>query len=157
GLPVPPAPGGADDELAQAFRDEARETLHNLNGFRVRLEHQASDREAAAQCARLLHLLKGAAAVVGFDAIAGRAGELHAWFETARTAGLTAGGITGLGQGIDALVGRTLGERGGPAGAPAEPARAPGAGSGDDEPRRIFLGEAQAALDELSALVRQVQ
>ena len=49
---------GDDDELQHAFRDEARETLHNLQGYWVRLDHQADDHEAATQCARLLHLLK---------------------------------------------------------------------------------------------------
>src|SRR5206468_87128 len=104
-------PGGDrdDDELMHAFREEARETLHNLQGYWVRLEHQADDSEAATQAARLLHLLSGAAAVVGSDAIARAAAELHAWFEATRARGVTPGAVQQLGRRIEDLVEQTLG------------------------------------------------
>ncbi|HEY0991732.1 MAG TPA: Hpt domain-containing protein, partial [Kofleriaceae bacterium] len=149
-----------DDELVDAFREEARETLHNLQGFWLRLEQEPADHEAAAQCARLLHLLKGAAATVGFDAIAGAASELHAWFEAARAqspgAGMT--GVVGqLGRGIEDLVELALGDR--PELPRASGDRTPRAAPdvADDEPRQIFLEEARRALDELWSLTRQIQ
>lgn len=161
GMAATGEPGGeADEELVDVFREEARETLHNLQGYWLRLENDPADHEAAAQCARLLHLLKGAASTVGFDAIAGAAGELHAWFETARAqsagAGL-AGAIDQLGRGIEDLVEQTLGDR--PELPRASGDRAPRATPdvADDEPRQIFLDEALRALDELWSLTRQVQ
>jgi chemosensory pili system protein ChpA (sensor histidine kinase/response regulator) len=156
-----------DPELVDTFREEARETLHNLQGYWLRLAYNPADHEAAAQCARLLHLLKGAASTVGFQAIAGVAGELHAWFETARAgvsgsgagAGVVGAGtvvIEQLGRGIEDLVEQTLGER--PKLPRASGDRVPGAvaDAADDEPRQIFLDEARRALDELWSLTRQV-
>jgi chemosensory pili system protein ChpA (sensor histidine kinase/response regulator) len=144
-----------DDELLQAFREEARETLHNLQGYWVRLEQDAADHEAAAQCSRLMHLLKGAAAVVGFEPIARRAGELHDWLDGARAQGVTRAAVDQLGRGIEDLIELALGER------PrlprvSEPAEPP-VPDDDDEPRQIFLHEARRTLDELRGLVRQVQ
>jgi chemosensory pili system protein ChpA (sensor histidine kinase/response regulator) len=152
--------GGSDDELDEelrsTFREEARETLHNLQGYWLRLDHQADDREAATHCARLLHLLKGTAATVGFDAIARAAGELHAWFETVRAQRLTAAVIQQLGRDIEDLVEQTLGDRPKLPHAVAEPVGSPSQ-PGDDEPRQIFLEEARRALDELWSVLRQVQ
>jgi chemosensory pili system protein ChpA (sensor histidine kinase/response regulator) len=144
-----------DDELIQAFREEARETLHNLQGYWVRLEQDAADHEAAAQCSRLLHLLKGAAAVVGFEPIARRSGELHAWLDGARAQGVTRAAVDQLGRGIEDLIELALGER--PALPRAAEPAAPAGSDGDDEPRQIFLDEARRTLDELRGLVRQVQ
>jgi chemosensory pili system protein ChpA (sensor histidine kinase/response regulator) len=149
-------PGEGDDELTQAFHEEARETLHNLQGYWVRLQRDADDHEASTQCARLLHLLKGAAAVVGFDAIARSAGELHAWLEIVRAQGFTASAVEQLGRGIEDLIEQTLGDR--PALHPAsDEVTALPTGDEDDEPRRIFFEEARRALDELRAHARHIQ
>jgi len=147
-------PGG-DDELGQAFADEARETLHNLQGHHARLAQQPDDDDAAAQCLRLLHLLRGSAAMVGRAAIASRTGELHAWLETVRRQGFTVGAVDALGRGIDDLAEQALGERP----APRTPAATSVAASGapDDEPHQIFVEEAVHAVDELRALVAQVE
>lgn len=144
-----------DDELIDTFREEARETLHNLQGYWLRLDRQPEDREAAAQCARLLHLLKGTAATVGFDAIAHTAGRLHARFETLRAQGLTAPVVQQLGRDIEDLVEQALGDRPELPHAAAEPVSPPA--PGDDEPRQIFREEARRALEELWSLLRQVQ
>lgn len=149
-------PGEGDDELTQAFHEEARETLHNLQGYWVRLQGDADDHEAAAQCARLLHLLKGAAAVVGFDAIARAAGELHAWLEIVRAQGFTTSAVEQLGRGIEDLIEQTLGDRPALPRAADEPSAPPPADE-DDEPRQIFFEEARRALDELWPHVRQLR
>ena len=149
-----------DDELGRAFRDEARETLTNLQGCRARLIHQPDDREAAAQCARLLHLLRGSAAMVGRDALASRAAELNAWLEAVRRAGVTAAAVETLGHRLDDLAELTLGAR------PRAVAAPPPAGQddgeprpgedGDGEPRQILFDEVRRALDELRAAAAQL-
>jgi chemosensory pili system protein ChpA (sensor histidine kinase/response regulator) len=90
---VAPAPLSPDDELAAVFQAEAREALTNLRGYLARLEHNLGDRQAATQCARLLHLLKGAAASVGLDAVSTRAGELHAEVERMKAGAITAAAV----------------------------------------------------------------
>ena len=91
--PVAPVSLSPDDELAAVFQAEAREALTNLRGYLARLEHNLGDRQAATQCARLLHLLKGAAASVGLDAVSARAGELHAEVERMKAVAITAGAV----------------------------------------------------------------
>lgn len=168
---------GGDDELVAVFREEARETLNNLQGYVGRLEVEPSDREAAIQCARLLHLLKGAAASVGQTAISQRAGELHKRTEDTNKRGLTAANVVDLRRAVEELFALTFGPPVAappaaaapaiaiaPPAAPAAPASASQSGSQasaatteEEETRNIFLEEARRALEDLRALVRQIQ
>jgi len=182
-----PAPDEGEDELVVVFREEATETLNNLQGYVGRLEADASDREAAIQCARLLHLLKGAAASVGQTAVAQRAGDLHKRTEETNKRGFTTETVSELRRSVDELVALTFGRpvaspaAAAPAPAPAAPAiaivppvqaiaapppmssaalsssQSAALDSEEEETRAIFREEARRALDDLRALLRQIQ
>jgi chemosensory pili system protein ChpA (sensor histidine kinase/response regulator) len=150
----PAAPG---DELAETFLEEARATLTSLGGYHARLAQRPDDDDAVTQCLRLLHLLKGAAGLTGRGDVASAAGALHGWLELVQRQGITAGAVEQLGHRIDQLAAQAVGARPAPAPAPAMTELEPSAAPDGDEPREMFLDEARGALDELAALVRQVQ
>lgn len=170
-----------EDELVVVFREEAGETLGNLQGYVGRLVADPSDREAAVQCARLLHLLKGAAASVGQTAVAQRAGELHKRTEEVHKRGFTAATVAELRSAVEELVALTFGksktstaaapvvslapsiavvapapEVKAPAAAVSTASQASFASAEDEETRNIFLEEARRAVDDLRSLVRQI-
>jgi chemosensory pili system protein ChpA (sensor histidine kinase/response regulator) len=152
-------PMSPDDELAAVFQAEAREALTNLRGYLTRLEHQPGDREAATQCARLLHLLKGAAASVGLDAISDRARDLHAQVERSKTAGFDAASVAALGTAVEAFIGFAIPDLASTGRTSHEAAPAPPTTIEvvDEEPRRIFREEAQSAIAEARQLLIQVR
>ncbi len=163
GAPPPRPPAVAlspDDELAMVFQTEAREALTNLRGYLTRLEHQPNDREAATQCARLFHLLKGAAASVGFDQIAVRAQALHTEVEQLRSDGIESQAIAQLRVHTEAFIAFAvpdLAVAAEPAVAQAQPAGAEAGGSAESEPAEIFREEAQSAIDEIRAMLRSIR
>lgn len=154
--PAPP-PSHAADELHEVFRLEAREVLTNLAGYLARIGRDLGDRDAATHCARLLHLLKGAAASVGLPALAEVSEQLYVRAVEHRDHGYTAERLRDLGTSIAALSEEVLGERriafdfelAPPASEPAAPAPAEPSVDEDDEPRAIFREEAAAALAEV--------
>jgi chemotaxis protein histidine kinase CheA len=155
--PVSDEGWGIDEELLQVFQTEAREAMTNLRGYLTRLEQHGTDREAATHCARLLHLLKGAAASVGLDEISARSRDLHAEVERLRSVGFDPASLEKLRQRVEALIAFSVPDL---AAAPAEaaPAAPPAAASTvvDDE-LAIFREEAHSSLDEARALLQQVR
>lgn len=151
----------ADDELALVFQAEAREALTNLRGYLTRLEQQTNDREAATQCARLFHLLKGAAASVGLTEIAGQAQELHATVEKMKAAGLDPQAVARLRTETEKLIAFAVPDLAASAapGPAATTAAAPTAAqtAADTEPAAIFREEAQGALAEIRGLLKNVR
>lgn len=158
--PSPNAPGGDASELIDAFREEARATLLSLRGHRARLEADPQDRDAARHCARLLHLLGGAAALVGRSAVAERAVALHGLLEPQNPGALAREVLAQLASGLDDLA-RALGDLSPPASlaspAPAPPHTPPGPTEDhDEEARQILLEEARRAIDQLRPIARDI-
>ncbi len=145
----------ADDELAQVFQGEARETLTNLRGYLARLAHQPGDREAATQCARLLHLLKGAAASVALEDIADRSRDLHDEIEHARSVGMDAANVAKLRAGIEELIALAVPDLA--VLTTAESSAAIPLEDLDAESRQIFQDEASGSLQEARVLLQQVR
>ncbi|MFO0744405.1 MAG: Hpt domain-containing protein [Myxococcota bacterium] len=72
----------AGDELAEAFRQEAREGLVTLQGYLQLLSNQPDDHGAAVQVERIFHTLKGASAAVGLSEVNRRARTLQHTMES---------------------------------------------------------------------------
>ncbi len=157
--PPPPAKAvddegwGIDEELLQVFQGEAREALTNLRGYMTRLEQHSTDREAATHCARLLHLLKGAAASVGLEEISARARDLHGEVERLRAVGFDPASLKKLRERIEEYIAFSVPDLA----AGAEPAAAAEPAIADDEPLAIFREEAQSSLEEARALLEQIR
>jgi two-component system chemotaxis sensor kinase CheA len=72
------------DQVAGAFRDEARERLSELESTLLELEHQPDDAELVARAFRALHTLKGNGRMFGFDELAAFAHEIETTFDHIR-------------------------------------------------------------------------
>ncbi len=78
------------DRLKQAFQEEARELLAELEAALLELDQQRDDPEIVGRAFRALHTIKGSGAMFGFDNIAAFAHHLEAVFDHLRTGELVA-------------------------------------------------------------------
>src|ERR1700691_5924969 len=78
------------DRLRQAFQEEARELLAELEAALLELDQQRDDPEIVGRAFRALHTIKGSGAMFGFDNIAAFAHHLEAVFDQLRTGELVA-------------------------------------------------------------------
>ena len=78
------------DKYKQAFQDEARELLVELESALLELDQSREDREVLGRAFRALHTIKGSGAMFGYDDIAGFAHNLETAFDRLRTGQLTA-------------------------------------------------------------------
>lgn len=74
----------------QAFQDEARELLVELESALLELDQNRGDTEIVGRAFRALHTIKGSGAMFGFDDIAGFAHHLESAFDQLRKGDLTA-------------------------------------------------------------------
>jgi len=72
------------DRFQQAFHEEARELLSELEAALLELDRNAEDDELIGRAFRALHTLKGSGAMFGFDQLAGFAHELENAFDRVR-------------------------------------------------------------------------
>ena len=72
------------DNYRQAFQEEARELLAELESALLELDQNRDDRELVGRAFRALHTIKGSGAMFGFDNIAGVAHNLEAAFDRLR-------------------------------------------------------------------------
>ena len=78
------------DKYKQAFQEEARELLAELESALLELDQNRDDGEVVARAFRALHTIKGSGAMFGFDDIAGFAHSLEAAFDRLRNGQLSA-------------------------------------------------------------------
>jgi two-component system chemotaxis sensor kinase CheA len=78
------------DRFKQAFHEEARELLSELEAALLELDRNREDTETIGRAFRALHTIKGSGAMFGFDDIAGFAHELETAFDRLRNGKLTA-------------------------------------------------------------------
>jgi len=72
------------DNYKQAFQEEARELLAELESALLELDQEREDREIVGRAFRALHTIKGSGAMFGFDDIAGFAHNLETAFDRLR-------------------------------------------------------------------------
>ena len=72
------------DKYKQAFQEEARELLAELESALLELDQRRDDREVVGRAFRALHTIKGSGAMFGFDDIAAFAHNLETAFDRAR-------------------------------------------------------------------------
>ncbi|MDR3699293.1 MAG: chemotaxis protein CheA [Candidatus Sulfopaludibacter sp.] len=72
------------DKYRQAFQEEARELLAELESALLELDQKRGDQEVVGRAFRALHTIKGSGAMFGFDDIAGVAHNLEAAFDRLR-------------------------------------------------------------------------
>jgi two-component system chemotaxis sensor kinase CheA len=78
------------DQYKQAFQEEARELLAELESALLELDRNRDDREVVGRAFRALHTIKGSGAMFGFDDIAGFAHNLETAFDRLRNGQLAA-------------------------------------------------------------------
>ena len=78
------------DKYKQAFQEEARELLTELESALLELDQNRDDREIVGRAFRALHTIKGSGAMFGFDDIAGFAHNLETAFDQLRDGRLAA-------------------------------------------------------------------
>ena len=78
------------DKYKQAFQEEARELLSELEAALLELDQKPADREVVGRAFRALHTIKGSGAMFGFDDIAGFAHDLETAFDRLRNGQLAA-------------------------------------------------------------------
>ena len=78
------------DKYKQAFQEEARELLTELESALLELDQKRDDREIVGRAFRALHTIKGSGAMFGFDDIAGFAHNLETAFDQLRDGRLAA-------------------------------------------------------------------
>jgi two-component system chemotaxis sensor kinase CheA len=78
------------DKYRQAFQEEARELLAELESALLELDQKRDDREVVGRAFRALHTIKGSGAMFGFDDIAGFAHNLETAFDGLRNGQLAA-------------------------------------------------------------------
>ncbi len=78
------------DKYKQAFQEEARELLIELESALLELDAHRDDRESVGRAFRALHTIKGSGAMFGFDDIAGFTHGLETAFDQIRTGSLAA-------------------------------------------------------------------
>src|ERR1700733_8825540 len=129
------------DRLRQAFQEEARELLTELESALLELDEKRDDPEIIGRAFRALHTIKGSGAMFGFDDIAQFAHNLEAVFDqlrkgelaaTADLISLTLAAGDQIKTMLDAADGQAAGEQDGTAGLLAELRRL----TGSPEPRQ---------------------
>ena len=78
------------DKYKQAFQEEARELLVELESALLELDQKRDDREVVGRAFRALHTIKGSGAMFGFDDIAGFAHNLETAFDRLRNGQIAA-------------------------------------------------------------------
>ena len=78
------------DQYKQAFQEEARELLVELESALLELDQNRDDREVVGRAFRALHTIKGSGAMFGFDDIAGFVHNLENAFDQLRNGKLSA-------------------------------------------------------------------
>jgi two-component system chemotaxis sensor kinase CheA len=78
------------DQYKQAFQEEARELLVELESALLELDENPGDGEAVGRAFRALHTIKGSGAMFGFDDVAGFAHDLENAFDRLRKGELAA-------------------------------------------------------------------
>ena len=78
------------DKYKQAFQEEARELLVELESALLELDQNRDDREVVGRAFRALHTIKGSGAMFGFDDIAGFTHNLETAFDRLRNGQLAA-------------------------------------------------------------------
>ena len=78
------------DKYKQAFQEEARELLTELESALLELDQKRDDREVVGRAFRALHTIKGSGAMFGFDDVAGFAHNLETAFDRLRNGQLAA-------------------------------------------------------------------
>ena len=78
------------DKYKQAFQDEARELLTELESALLELDEKRDDREVVGRAFRALHTIKGSGAMFGFDDIAAFTHSLETAFDLLRNGQLAA-------------------------------------------------------------------
>ena len=73
------------DQFRQAFREEAREILADLETALLELSEQSEDMELVGRAFRALHTIKGSGAMFGFDALAAFTHNLENAFDEVRS------------------------------------------------------------------------
>src|ERR1700687_5761070 len=72
------------DKYKQAFQEEARELLVELESALLELDQNRGDRELVGRAFRALHTIKGSGAMFGFDELAGFTHNLENAFDEVR-------------------------------------------------------------------------
>ena len=88
-----------NDRFQQAFEEEARELLAELEAALLELDQSGGDLETVGRAFRALHTIKGSGAMFGFDQLAGFAHDLETAFDRLRRGEATV---------TSALIGLTL-------------------------------------------------
>ena len=78
------------DQYKQAYQEEARELLVELESALLELDRNRGDREVVGRAFRALHTIKGSGAMFGFDDIAGFTHNLETAFDRLRNGSLAA-------------------------------------------------------------------
>jgi two-component system chemotaxis sensor kinase CheA len=78
------------DKYKQAFQEEARELLTELESALLELDQKRDDREVVGRAFRALHTIKGSGAMFGFDNIAAFAHNLETAFDRLRNGQMAA-------------------------------------------------------------------
>jgi two-component system chemotaxis sensor kinase CheA len=78
------------DNYKQAFQEEARELLAELESALLELDQNRGDREVVGRAFRALHTIKGSGSMFGFDDIAGFVHNIETAFDRLRNGQLTA-------------------------------------------------------------------
>jgi two-component system chemotaxis sensor kinase CheA len=82
--PATAAPGGPADKYRQAFQEEAREVLVELEATLLELSERPRDEELVGKAFRALHTIKGSGSMFGFDDVAAFAHSLENAFDEVR-------------------------------------------------------------------------
>ena len=77
------------DKYKQAFREEAREILVELEASLLELNENRGDKELVARAFRALHTIKGSGAMFGFDELAAFTHKLENAFDEVRNGKLS--------------------------------------------------------------------
>src|SRR5690242_6680120 len=80
------------DKYRQAFQEEARELLAELESALLELDGKRDDRELVGRAFRALHTIKGSGAMFGFDDISTFAHDLENAFDRLRSGQLAVTG-----------------------------------------------------------------
>ncbi|MGE0869967.1 MAG: Hpt domain-containing protein [Kofleriaceae bacterium] len=159
--PLATQPGipAVEDELVEVFREEAREAITGLRGLVIKLQADPADGQSSSQVARLLHLLKGAAASVQMTNVATYAKELHGPIEARNETAtpLDAKMVEVLRDGVEKLAAMALPVTAPSTSAPPSYEEPPSQMEGDDDALDLFRGEALRILADAEPLLRDVK
>ena len=79
------SPSNSIDKYKQAFQEEAREILVDLESALLELNENCGDKELVARAFRALHTIKGSGAMFGFDDLAAFTHNLETAFDGVRS------------------------------------------------------------------------